>query len=170
MTQLSSKTLFQTDPWNTYTQIKFMSIQKGKKGCARSSFRFVRTPVLPKFYILSDKEGFAIQLWFKSVKENTNHALCFTALDNSLLYSAFLDDGFLPLIIENKTREINSVNCYIWGKETIKMKLTACFGEVVCLKNCKSYIISVKDVEVSKGTACIKIIDIIKCIILFLSS
>lgn len=105
MTQLSSKTLFQTDPWNTYTQIKFMSIQKGKKGCARSSFRFVRTPVLPKFYILSDKEGFAIQLWFKSVKENTNHALCFTALDNSLLYSAFLDDGFLPLIIENKTRE-----------------------------------------------------------------
>lgn len=31
MTQLSSKTLFQTDPWNTYTQIKFMSIQKGKK-------------------------------------------------------------------------------------------------------------------------------------------
>lgn len=31
MTQLSSKTLFQNDPWNTYTQIKFMSIQKVKE-------------------------------------------------------------------------------------------------------------------------------------------
>lgn len=31
MTQLSSKTLFQTDLWNIYTQIKFMSIQKSER-------------------------------------------------------------------------------------------------------------------------------------------
>lgn len=68
-------------------------------------FRFARTPELTRFYILSDKEGFAMQLRLESVKENKDHALCFAALGNILLYSTALGDGFLSLITENKIQE-----------------------------------------------------------------
>ena len=133
MTQLSSKTLFQTDPWNTL-KLSSWAFKKWKKRCARSTFRFARTLELPRLYILSDKERFAIQLWFKSVKENTNHTLCFTALDNSLLYSPFLYDGFLLWLLKIKhKRVINSVKCYILGKKQSKWNWSMLWLRHVCL-------------------------------------
>lgn len=66
--------------------------------------RSARTPDLTKFYILSDKEGFAMELWLESFKENKDHVLCFAALGNILLHSTALGDGFLSLITENKIK------------------------------------------------------------------
>lgn len=110
------------------------AFKKWKKRCARSTFRFAGTLELPRLYILSDKEGFAIQLWFKSVKENTNHALCFTALDNSVLYSPFLYNGlFLWLLKIKHNREIDSVKCYILGKKQSKWNWSMLCLRRVCL-------------------------------------
>lgn len=76
-------------------------------------FRFARTLELPRLSILSDKEEFAMQLWFKSAEENPNHALCSTVLDNSLLYSPFLFDVWK----KKKKKKVNYVKCHILGRK-----------------------------------------------------
>lgn len=57
MTQLSSKTLLETDPWNTYNQIKFISIQKSKKerkDVQGQNLGLLELWEFHKFYIISD--------------------------------------------------------------------------------------------------------------------
>lgn len=141
--------------FETFTlKLSSWAFKKWKKRCARSTFRFARTLELPRLYILSDKEEFAMQLWFKSAKENENRALCFTALDNSLLYSPFLQDSFLLWLLKTKNTKERLImwNVIFWeGKKENEAELGS-DRSISCFKEGKSCSISGIHYEISEQT------------------